>query len=132
MIGSKLLCNNGMKLHTWQHRRENNAEPWNGTQYALRVYFGAVRKGGTVSMVGVYGARYNMFPLGDFFARNITLKMGQCPVHSYTERILNLIQEGKIDATDIVTHQLSLDDGPHRYEIFDKKKDNCIKVILHP
>jgi S-(hydroxymethyl)glutathione dehydrogenase/alcohol dehydrogenase len=103
-----------------------------GSKSAIEIATQAVRKGGTVSMVGVYGARYNMFPLGDFFARNITLKMGQCPVHSYTERILNLIQEGKIDATDIITHRLNLDDGPHAYEIFDRKKDNCIKVVLHP
>ena len=83
-------------------------------------------------MVGVYGARYNMFPLGDFFARNITLKMGQCPAHTYVKRILKLIEEGRFDATDIITHKLSLDKGEHAYEIFDKKQDNCIKVILKP
>lgn len=103
-----------------------------GSKSAIEIATQAVRKGGTVSMVGVYGARYNMFPLGDFFSRNITLKMGQCPVHSYVERILNLIQEGKIDATDIITHRLTLDEGPHAYEIFDRKEDNCIKVVLHP
>ena len=83
-------------------------------------------------MVGVYGARYNMFPLGDFFARNITLKMGQCPAHTYVDRILKLIVEGKFDATDIITHRLSLDEGERAYDIFDKKQDNCIKVILKP
>lgn len=103
-----------------------------GSKSAIEIATQAVRKGGTVSLVGVYGARYNMFPLGDFFARNITLKMGQCPAHSYVDRILNLIKEGKFDATDIITHKLPLDKGEHAYEIFDEKKDNCIKVILKP
>lgn len=103
-----------------------------GSKSAIEIATQAVRKGGTVSMVGVYGARYNMFPLGDFFARNITLKMGQCPAHAYVERILDLIRNGRFDATDIITHRLSLDKGEHAYEIFDEKRDNCIKVILKP
>lgn len=103
-----------------------------GSKSAIELATQAVRKGGTVSMVGVYGARYNMFPLGDFFSRNITLKMGQCPAHTYVDRILKLIEEGKFDATDIITHKLSLDMGEHGYKIFDKKEDHCIKVILKP
>ncbi len=103
-----------------------------GSKSAIEIATQAVRKGGTVSMVGVYGARYNMFPLGDFFSRNITLKMGQCPAHSYVEPILKLIKEKKFDATDIITHKLSLDKGEYAYEIFDKKEDHCIKVILKP
>lgn len=75
-----------------------------GSKSAIEMSTQAVRKGGTVSMVGVYGARYNMFPLGDFFARNITLKMGQCPAHKYVEPILRLVEAGKFDATDIITH----------------------------
>lgn len=103
-----------------------------GSKSAIEIATQAVRKGGTVSLVGVYGARYNMFPLGDFFARNITLKMGQCPVHSYVEPILKLIQEKRIDPTDIITHRLPLEKGPQGYEFFDEKMDNCIKVILKP
>jgi len=103
-----------------------------GSKSAIEIATQAVRKGGTVVMVGVYGMRYNLFPLGDFFSRNITLKMGQCPVHSYVSPILNLIKAGKIDATDIITHKLSLDKGEHAYQIFDQKEDNCIKVILKP
>jgi len=103
-----------------------------GSKSALEIATQAVRKGGTVSIVGVYGGRYNMFPLGDFFARNITLRMGQCPVHSYVEPILDLIKRGKIDATDIITHTLPLDLGEYGYEIFDAKIDNCIKVVLKP
>lgn len=103
-----------------------------GSKSAIEVATQAVRKGGTVSMVGVYGGRYNNFPLGDFFARNITLKMGQCPAHTYVGPILELIKNGKFDATDIITHRLSLEEGTHAYKIFDKKEDNCIKVVLKP
>ncbi|MPQ33932.1 glutathione-dependent formaldehyde dehydrogenase [Clostridium estertheticum] len=103
-----------------------------GSKSAIEMASQAVRKGGIISMVGVYGAKYNMFPLGDFFSRNITLKMGQCPAQSYVDRILKLIKEGKFDATDIITHVLPLNQGKHAYDIFDEKQDNCIKVILKP
>lgn len=103
-----------------------------GSKSAIEIATQAVRKGGTVSLVGVYGAKYNAFPLGDFFSRNITLKMGQCPAHSYVEPILKLIKQGKFDARDIITHKLSISEGERAYEIFDKKEDNCIKVILKP
>lgn len=103
-----------------------------GSKSAIEIATRAVRKGGTVSLVGVYGSKYNMFPLGDFFSRNITLTMGQCPVHSYVDPILKLIQQGKFDATDIITHRLSLDEGERGYKIFDGKKEDCIKVVLKP
>lgn len=103
-----------------------------GSKSAIEIASQAVRKGGTVSFVGVYGARYNMFPFGDFFARNITMKMGQCPAHEYVEPILKLIENGEFDATDIITHQLGLDKGGYAYQIFDRKEDNCIKVVLKP
>ncbi|EGW37289.1 zinc-dependent alcohol dehydrogenase [Desulfosporosinus sp. OT] len=103
-----------------------------GSKSAIEIASQAVRKGGTVSVVGVYGSRYNNFPFGDFFSRNITLKMGQCPAHSYIDRILDLLKENKFDATDIITHRMSLADGKKAYELFDQKLDNCIKVVLKP
>jgi S-(hydroxymethyl)glutathione dehydrogenase/alcohol dehydrogenase len=103
-----------------------------GTKSAIEIATQAVKKNGTVVLVGVYGLRYNNFPLGDFFARNITLRMGQCPAHAYVNPILDLIKSKKFDATDIITHRLPLDKGEHAYNIFDEKHDNCIKVILKP
>jgi S-(hydroxymethyl)glutathione dehydrogenase/alcohol dehydrogenase len=103
-----------------------------GSKSAIEIASEAVRKCGTVMMVGVYGGRYNLFPLGNFFDRNITLKMGQCPAHSYVNPILDLIKFGKFDATDIITHKLSLDKGDYAYKMFDEKLDNCIKVVLKP
>ena len=103
-----------------------------GSKSAIETAMSCVRKNGTVMLVGVYGGRYNMFPLGDFFTRGVTLKMGQCPAQAFIPRILDLVKAGKFDATDIITHRLSLEEGAHAYEIFDKKEDNCIKVILKP
>ncbi|HHV12993.1 MAG TPA: glutathione-dependent formaldehyde dehydrogenase [Clostridiales bacterium] len=103
-----------------------------GSKSAIEMSAQAIRKGGTVSIVGVYGAKYNLFPFGDFFSRNITLKMGQCPAHAYVDPILKLIQKGEFDATDIITHKIPLEKGSYGYEIFDKKEDECIKVILKP
>ena len=103
-----------------------------GSKSAIEIASEAVRKCGTVSMVGVYGGRYNTFPLGNFWTRNVTLKMGQCPAQSYVQPILELIKERKFDATDIITHTLKLKDGVHGYSIFDNKEDGCIKVVLKP
>ncbi len=103
-----------------------------GSKSAIEIASQAVRKGGTVQFIGVYGARYNMFPFGDFFARNITMKMGQCPAQQYVPHIMDLIKRGKFDATDIITHRLDLANGSYAYQIFDNKEDNCIKVILKP
>ncbi|SFP32889.1 S-(hydroxymethyl)glutathione dehydrogenase / alcohol dehydrogenase [Oscillibacter sp. PC13] len=103
-----------------------------GSKSAIEIVSEAVRKCGTVSMVGVYGGRYNTFPLGNFWTRNVTLKMGQCPAQNYVQPILELIKERKFDATDIITHTLKLEDGVHGYSIFDNKEDGCIKVVLKP
>lgn len=103
-----------------------------GSKSAIEIASQAVRKCGHVALVGVYGTKYNNFPLGNFFTRNITLKMGQCPATRYVQPILEQIQKGEFDATDIITHKLSLEEGRHAYEIFDAKEDNCIKVILKP
>jgi S-(hydroxymethyl)glutathione dehydrogenase / alcohol dehydrogenase len=103
-----------------------------GAMGAIVIASQAVRKGGTVQLVGVYGTRYNAFPLGDFFARNITLKMGQAPVIHYLPELFEMIKNGKIDPTDIITHKLPLEEAEHAYKIFDTKLDDCIKVILKP
>ncbi len=103
-----------------------------GSKAAIEMSSEAVRKCGTVVMLGVYGGRYNLFPLGNFFSRNVTLKMGQCPAQRYAKPILDLIAQGRFDATDIITHTLSLDEGARGYEVFDKKQEGCIKVVLKP
>lgn len=103
-----------------------------GSKSAIETAVKAARKGGCVVLAGVYGMRYNMFPLGDLFSKNISLKMGICPAQAYVDRIMGMIIENKINAADIITHSLPLAKAPYAYEIFDKKEDNCIKVLLKP
>ncbi|MBH0158641.1 glutathione-dependent formaldehyde dehydrogenase [Fictibacillus sp. 5RED26] len=103
-----------------------------GTLGPIQIATKAVRKCGTVQLTGVYGGLYNMFPLGPFFSRNITLKMGQAPARGYMETLYDQIVTGKIDPTEIITHKMSLEDAAHGYDIFNKKQDDCIKVILKP
>ena len=92
----------------------------------------AVRKGGTIQITGVYGGRYNGFPLGDIFQRNVNIRSGQAPVIHYMPYMYELIATGKVDPGDIVTHRLPLAEAKRGYEAFDTKTDNCIKVILKP
>lgn len=92
----------------------------------------AVRKGGTIQLTGVYGGRYNGFPLGDIFQRNINIRTGQAPVIHYMPHMYELIDTGKIDPGDIITHVIPLSEAKRGYEIFDTKTDDCIKVLLKP
>lgn len=103
-----------------------------GAMGAIVMATQCVRKGGTIQLVGVYGARYNAFPLGDLFARNITLKMGQAPVIHYMPELYDMILNEQFDPTDIITHRLPLSDATQAYEWFDEKEDDCIKVVLKP
>ncbi|MGG1396746.1 zinc-dependent alcohol dehydrogenase [Bacillus salipaludis] len=109
----------GLKLH-------------GGSMGAIVIASQSVRKGGTIQLTGVYGGRYNAFPLGDIFQRNVDIKTGQAPVIPYMPFLYDMINEGKIDPSDIITHVLPLDQAKHGYEVFDTKTEDCIKVILRP
>lgn len=99
---------------------------------ALRQVILACRKGGTVSIPGVYGGFVDKVPLGAAFNKGLTLKMGQTHVHRYLRPLLDRVQKGEIDPTFVITHRMKLDEAPDAYEIFKHKKDNCIKVVLKP
>ncbi|MGG1689527.1 zinc-dependent alcohol dehydrogenase [Heyndrickxia ginsengihumi] len=103
-----------------------------GTMSALVIASQAVRKGGTIQVTGVYGGRYNAFPLGDLFQRNINIRTGQAPVIHYMPYLYDLVSQGKINIGDVVTHVLPLDQAEKGYEFFDTRTDNCIKVVLKP
>jgi S-(hydroxymethyl)glutathione dehydrogenase / alcohol dehydrogenase len=103
-----------------------------GAMSAIVMASQAVRKAGTIQITGVYGMRYNAFPLGDIFQRNVNIKTGQAPVIPYMPYLYKLISEGKVDPVDVITHVLPLDQAKKGYEVFDTKTDGCIKVILKP
>ncbi|WP_018664939.1 zinc-dependent alcohol dehydrogenase [Heyndrickxia acidiproducens] len=103
-----------------------------GAMSALVIATQAVRKGGTIQVSGVYGGRYNAFPLGDIFQRNVNVRTGQAPVIHYMPFLFDLISREKVDIGDIITHVLPLDEAEKGYEVFDTRTDNCIKVVLKP
>jgi S-(hydroxymethyl)glutathione dehydrogenase / alcohol dehydrogenase len=92
----------------------------------------SVRKFGTVQLTGVYGTEANRFPLGDFFTRNVSLKMGQAPVIHLMPKLYDMIENQEFDPKDIITHSMTIEDAAKGYNIFDKKEDGNIKVILKP
>jgi threonine dehydrogenase-like Zn-dependent dehydrogenase len=100
--------------------------------HVLRQAIQACRKGGAVSIPGVYGGIIDKFPIGAAFAKGLTFKMGQTNVHKYLPLLLEKIQKGEMNPSFIITHKRRLDEGPDAYEVFNEKKDGCIKVVLQP
>jgi threonine dehydrogenase-like Zn-dependent dehydrogenase len=98
----------------------------------LRQAIMACRKGGTVSVPGVYGGFIDKFPLGAAFAKGLTLRLGQTHVHKYMKPLLKRVERGEIDPSFVITHRLSLDDAHRGYEMFKHKEDECIKVVMKP
>jgi len=90
------------------------------------------RKGGTVSIPGVYGGFADKIPLGALMNKALTIKTGQTHLHRFVPKLLDLIRNKKIDPSFVVTHRLPLSEAVHAYKIFGEKKDGCIKVVLDP
>lgn len=103
-----------------------------GTLSPFEIAMNSVRKFGTIQLTGVYGSKYNMFPLGNIFERNINLKMGQAPVIHYMPMLFDMITSGKLDPTEIVSHKVPLSKASEAYKIFNDHEDECVKVVLKP
>lgn len=103
-----------------------------GSIKVLEACMSAVRRGGIVPILGVYPVNYDNFKLGQIFDKGITIKAGQCNVHPIIDELMDHVQSGRVTLDDIITHRLSLEDVSKGYEIFDKKIDNCVKVVLDP
>jgi threonine dehydrogenase-like Zn-dependent dehydrogenase len=100
---------------------------------ALRNCVGSVRRGGTLSISGVYTGHYPLFPLGDLFDKQLTIRMGQANVRRWTDDLLPLLtDDDPLGVDDLATHRLPLDRAPYGYEIFQKKQDGAVKVVLVP
>jgi threonine dehydrogenase-like Zn-dependent dehydrogenase len=99
---------------------------------SLRQAIHSCRKGGVVSIPGVYGGFIDKVPMGAAFQKGLTLRMGQTHVHKYLPRLLEHIKKGDIDPTFVITHQVPLDEAPEMYKTFRDKKDGCIKVVMKP
>ncbi|GLC28099.1 zinc-dependent alcohol dehydrogenase [Roseisolibacter agri] len=99
---------------------------------ALRQAIQACGKGGTVSLPGVYTGFIDKFPMGQAFAKGLTFKMGQTHTHKYMRPLLERVERGDIDPSRIISHTERLDDAPKMYEVFQEKRDDCLKVVLKP
>ncbi|ORM34975.1 zinc-dependent alcohol dehydrogenase [Williamsia sp. 1135] len=92
-----------------------------------------VRRGGTVSLIGVYAGDMDPLPLGSMFDRQVTLKMGQANVKRWADDIMPLLTDADpLGVDSFATHELSLEEAPHAYEIFQKKQDGAVKILLNP
>jgi threonine dehydrogenase-like Zn-dependent dehydrogenase len=98
----------------------------------LREAIKSCRKGGVVSIPGVYGGWLDKIPFGAAFAKGLRFAMGQTHVHRYLRPLMERIERGEIDPSFVITHRLHLEDAPAAYETFDRKRDHCIKVVLKP
>ena len=123
----------GLEAHRGlKDKLANIAHMQAGSISALELCISAVRRGGVVSVVGVYGMPYDAFPLGQIFDKGIKLAFGQAPVQRYIDELIEILQRGEITLDDIITHNLPLEKAPDAYRIFRDKEDDCVKVVLKP
>jgi threonine dehydrogenase-like Zn-dependent dehydrogenase len=100
--------------------------------HALRQAIQYCRKGGTVSVPGVYGGLLDKFNFGAAFGKGLTFKMGQTNMHKYLQPLLSAVEEGKIDPSFVISHRLKIDDAPEAYKNFNENKNDWRKVVLKP
>jgi threonine dehydrogenase-like Zn-dependent dehydrogenase len=100
--------------------------------HVLRQAIRVCRKGGTISIPGVYGGLIDKFPMGPAFGKSLTFRMGQTHVHRYLPRLMEHILKGDIDPSFVVTHRFPLEEAPEAYATFKAKQDECIKVVFRP
>jgi threonine dehydrogenase-like Zn-dependent dehydrogenase len=98
----------------------------------LRQAIQAVRKGGTLSIPGVYGGMLDKVPFGAAFGKGITMKMGQTNMHNYMKPLLERIEKGQIDPSSIISHRITLDQAPEMYKIWRDKKEAVTKIVIDP
>ena len=101
---------------------------------ALYTAFDGVRRGGTVSISGVYGGSADPLPMMDLFDKGLTLRMGQCHVKQWTEELLDHLSQDEdvLGVDDLATHRVPLEQAPDMYDLFQRKADGCVKVVLTP
>ncbi|GAB4205238.1 MAG: zinc-dependent alcohol dehydrogenase [Roseiflexaceae bacterium] len=104
----------------------------NDRPYVLREAIHCCRKGGTISIPGVYIGFVDKIPFGSIMNKGLTIKTGQTHVQRYLTPLLHRIEAGEIDPSFVITHRVSLKDAPQMYKTFRDKQDGCIKVVLDP
>ncbi|HEY8490937.1 MAG TPA: zinc-dependent alcohol dehydrogenase [Dehalococcoidia bacterium] len=115
-----------------RHRVQKRVKLESDAIDALSDAIRAVRKGGTVSIIGDYIGFANQFPIGAVMEKGLTLRSGQVHVQRYWRPLLERIQRGELDPTFVITHRMPLDRAPEAYRLFDRKADGVLKVLLEP
>ena len=131
-IGAVGMESHGTTIGDWYDKAKTSVLLATDRLSALRQAIHCCRKGGTVSIPGVYGGYLDKVPFGAAFSKGLTLKMGQTHVHRYLPSLMALIERGEIDPSYVITHRVSLQDAPAAYKTFRDKEDGCIKVVLRP
>ena len=103
-----------------------------GSATVLHWAINSVRKGGTVSVVGVYGPTFNAVPIGNVVNKGLTIRANQASVKRHLPRLIEHIQAGRIKPSEVITHRIPLEEVADAYHIFSSKLDNCIKPVLIP
>jgi threonine dehydrogenase-like Zn-dependent dehydrogenase len=114
------------------HRVVETLRGQGGNLNALKECVSAVRRGGTLVVMGVYATTYDNFPWGQMFDKGLTIRCGQAIAVSVADDVLAAVASGKLRADDIVTHRVRLDDVPKAFETFNAREDGCIKVVIQP
>jgi threonine dehydrogenase-like Zn-dependent dehydrogenase len=104
----------------------------NDRPHILREMIYVCRPAGVISIPGVYSGLVDKIPMGQAMNKGLTFRMGQTHVNRWTDDLLRRIEEGQIDPSFVITHTVSLEDGPEMYKVFRNKQDSCIKVVLKP
>ncbi|NUZ05830.1 zinc-dependent alcohol dehydrogenase [Piscinibacter koreensis] len=103
-----------------------------GSATVLHWCINSVRKGGTVSVVGVYGPTFNAVPMGNVVNKGLTLRANQASVKRHLPRLIEHIEAGRVEPHKIITHRVPLEEVADAYHVFSSKLDNCIKTVLIP
>ncbi len=103
-----------------------------GSPAAARSAFDLVRPGGTVASVGVHTAPNFPFSPVEAYDKNVTFRIGRCPARAVLDELIPIVQEGRFDPASIITHRVPLAMGPDAYELFDGRRDGCVKIVLEP
>lgn len=119
-------------LEYWYDKAKQAAGLESDRPAVLRQMIQCCRKGGTLSIVGVYGGVVDKFPMGAAMNKGLTFRMGQQHGQRYAARLFAHIEKGELDPSYLLTHRWSLDDGPRGYRMFKEKVDNCMRVVFTP
>jgi S-(hydroxymethyl)glutathione dehydrogenase/alcohol dehydrogenase len=123
----------GMEAHRSVLDKINNLVHMRaGSTKVLEQCVSAVRRSGSLSVVGVYGAPADGFPLHQIFDKGLAIRFGQALVHNYVDEILEHVRAKRLDGSDIISHVAKLDEAPRLYKLFNEKQDRCVKVVLKP